>query len=117
MQNRLLEDCEQLQHIFRTTSATIRDEGVSKYPIFVAHEQEQMSVGLPLVNAGSSLTRLSYQATTLEELVAKQIVPMSQLDEFRKIYKSPDDYWCFMTIEIDDDNDTPQTHFYFLPHS
>ena len=114
MQDLLLQDCERLAAVFTEASDTIRDEGVSKYPIFVAHEQAQMSVGLPLVQHKAMQTAFSYQASTLEELVAKRIVQLEQLEEFRKIYKDPDTFWCFMTIEIDGD-DTPQTKFWFVP--
>ena len=114
MQTALLNDCERLSRLFSEASATIRDEGVSKYPIFVAHQQKQMQVGLPLVNAAKMQTDFSYQATTLEELVAKRIVQFEQLEEFRRIFKNPDLFWCFMTIEMDGD-DTPQTKFWFIP--
>jgi hypothetical protein len=117
VQDLLLKDCERLAAVFTQASDTIRDEGVSKYPIFVAHEQTQMAVGLPLIQHEKQQTAFSYQATTLEELVAKRIVQFEQLEEFRKIYKNPDLFWCFMTIEIDaeDGDDTPQTKFWFIP--
>jgi hypothetical protein len=117
MQEQLLADSEHLAHIFKSASDTIRDEGVSKYPIFVAHQQEHLAVGLALINAEQSGSKFSYQATTLEELVAKRIVQFEQLEEFRKIYKNPDAFWCVMTIALpdEDDNEMPQTHFWFLP--
>jgi hypothetical protein len=119
METLILNDCERLAQVFTQTSNAIRDEGVSKYPIFVAHRQEQMAVGLALVNGATMCTEFSYQATTLEELVAKRIVQFEQLDEFRKIYKNPNNFWCFMTIEIDEDDgdETPQTRFSFIPYT
>jgi dsDNA-binding SOS-regulon protein len=119
MQTLILNDCERLAQVFTQASSTIRDEGVSKYPIFVAHQQEVMAVGLALVNGATMGCEFSYQATTLEELVAKRIVQFEQLEEFRKIYKNPSKFWCFMTIEIDeeDGDETPQTKFSFVPYN
>jgi hypothetical protein len=56
--------------ILAQASDVILDEGVSKYPIFVIHQQE-MDMGVLLIQAGTKF-RWSVNASTLEEFVTKK---------------------------------------------
>lgn len=114
LQNDLRDDCFTLQRVFEQASETIRDESISNYPIFVLHRDEQFPIGLFLTAFGQYHTHYSYNVSTLEELVAKSIVAMDAIDEFRKIYKSPDEFFCFLIIDTDE-NASPHPRFWFVP--
>ncbi|MEY4927177.1 MAG: hypothetical protein RI894_1613 [Bacteroidota bacterium] len=114
LQNELREDCIVLQRAFEQASETIRDEKVSHYPIFVLHRDEYFPIGLPLIQSEKHETRYSYNVSTLEEMVAKKIVEMDNVDEFRKIYKSPDDFFCFLIVDTDAEG-APHPRFWFVP--
>ncbi len=114
LQNELREDCLLLQRTFEQASETIRDENVSNYPIFVLHRDEHFPIGLPLISAEKYETHYSYNVSTLEEMVAKKIVEMENVGEFRKIYKSPDDFFCFLIIDTDAEG-APHPRFWFAP--
>ena len=111
----LVADSDQFAAVFAQASATIRDEGVSRYPIFVAHKESLLPLGIALIDYLQSDTHYSYQATTLEELVAKRVVSLENLDEFRRIYKSPDTHLCLLTFEVEEENFDPQPRFWFVP--
>lgn len=114
LQNELREDCFTLQRVFEQASEMIRDESISNYPIFALHRDEQFPIGLLLTAFGQHSTHYSYNVSTLEELVAKSIVAMDAIDEFRKIYKNPDEFFCFLIIDTDG-NGAPHPRFWFVP--
>ena len=96
LQQELREDCQILQRAFEQASQTIRDENVSRYPIFTLHLDDVFPIGLALISYEQFDTHYSYNVSTLEEMVAKTIVMMENVDEFRKIYKNPDNFFCFL---------------------
>ncbi len=88
---------------------TILDQDVSNYPIFAVFN-EQLSLGLPIVEGQEGESNaLSINATTLEELVTKNIIEMSKVDNFRTVYKNPRDFFCLFLIDQDN------AEFIFLP--
>ena len=114
LQNELRADCQVLQRTFELASAAIRDENVSNYPIFALHRDEEFPIGLRFVEHQQFQLNYSYNVTTLEEMVAKSIVALENVDEFRKIYKNPDDFFCFLIIDSDEDG-LPHPRFWFAP--
>ena len=40
----------------------------------------------------------SINISSLEEFVAKQVISSEKLEEFKKVYKSPDDHLCIFVI-------------------
>jgi len=88
-------------------SASIRDQEVSKYPIFVVHQHE-VEIGVQLI-ASSEANQWNVHASTLEEFVSKQIVEMEKVDSFREVFKDPEEYFCmFVLSELG-------ANFIFLP--
>ena len=76
---------------------TIIDQEVSKYPIMVAHQQE-LAIGIPLINREENNVIWSIHASTLEEFVSKQIVFEDKVDDFIANYKSQEDYLCLFIL-------------------
>ena len=91
---------------FLQTVKTIQDENVSNYPILVAFPSfTNVDIGLP-INEGE---KLSFNATTLEELAMKKVVNLEKIDEFRKLYKEKKDTFCIFLLE------KPAPQFIFIP--
>ncbi len=91
---------------FLQTIKTIQDENVSNYPILVAFPSfTNVDIGLP-IHEGQ---KLSFNATTLEELAMKKVVNMEKIDEFRKLYKEKKDTLCIFLLE------KPAPQFIFIP--
>jgi len=84
--------------IFREVADTTMDKGVSDYPIFVAH-QHDVQLGIPLINREKSGTFWSYNITTLEELVTKNVVSTDRLKNFKEVYKDPLKFICLFVID------------------
>ena len=82
--------------ILAQASDVILDEGVSKYPIFVIHQQE-MDMGVLLIQAGTKF-RWSVNASTLEEFVTKEIIYNEKAQEFIATYKDPEIYLCLFVL-------------------
>ncbi len=82
--------------ILSQAADVIINENVSKYPIFVVHQQE-LEMGIALIEAGSKL-RWSVNASTLEEFVTKKLIFMEKVDEFISTYKDPETYLCLFVL-------------------
>ncbi len=76
---------------------TIKDEGVSNYPIFVAH-QDQVDIGITLMKREESGTLWSINASTLEEFYTKQLILDEKLESFKELYRSHEDDICFFVL-------------------
>lgn len=88
----------------------ILDQEVTKYPIFIAHQLE-LAIGLPLVDMDEVEGNWSINVSSLEEFNTKQIIPNDKVEEFKKVYKDPEDWVCIFYI-----GDLGQK-FLFLPRN
>ena len=78
-------------------SSIIENEGVSKYPIMVVHQQE-LEIGIPLDFAGSLPGDWTVHASTLEEFVSKKVIEDSKIDEFRELYQQHEHHVCIFIL-------------------
>lgn len=83
--------------ILSKASEVVLDENVSKYPIFVVHQQE-VAMGIPLIESDGKQFKWSVNVSTLEEFVTKGIIFEDKIDEFRKNYKDPEEFLCFFSL-------------------
>jgi hypothetical protein len=115
---KLEQDLQQYKSLLGKAADTILDQDVSSYPIFVVH-QLSVDLGLPLVQRDEdSGVKWSVNATTLEELVTKQVIANERVDDFTKVYKDPRSFLClfvlsdlgaqFIFIPRDDDSASDQ---------
>ncbi|MFZ1702717.1 MAG: hypothetical protein WAT79_00145 [Saprospiraceae bacterium] len=94
----LLEnDIKPYKKILSQASDVVMDENVSKYPIFVFHQQE-VEIGIALIETNSSSFKWNVNVSTLEEFVSKGIVFEGKIDEFRQNYKDPDVFLCIFSL-------------------
>ncbi len=72
-------------------------EGISTYPIFIAHQHE-VSIGEVILNRAELNTDWTIQASTLEEFIQKGIVHPDKKEQFLKTYKKPENYMCVFVV-------------------
>jgi len=82
--------------ILAQASDIILDEQVSKYPIFIIHQQE-LNMGVSLIESGETF-KWSVNASTLEEFVTKELIFMEKAQDFISTYKDPEEYLCLFVL-------------------
>ena len=106
----LEKELQPLKKILGQASDTIIDENVSNYPIFVT-QQLEINIGIPLINKDIQGGKWSVNASTLEEFATKNLIEPDKVNDFRKVFKSTEDYLClFVLSEIG-------ATFVFLPRN
>jgi hypothetical protein len=105
---RLPQELSPYQRMMGQAADTIMDEDVSRYPIFAIHQLE-LELGILLVQRSEGGAKWSIHATTLEEMVSKKLVQMNRVDDFRRVYKNPRDFFCLFALSDEG------AQFIFLP--
>jgi hypothetical protein len=113
-ENELLTLQQQLRpylSLLRKAAMAIMDGDVSRYPIFVVYQgDDTVGLGLPVVAGSPENEHWSINATTLEELVTKQVVAMEKVDDFRSLCREKEDHACWLVW-----HDGP-AQFVFVPY-
>lgn len=94
----------------KETAVEIMAEGLSAYPIFIAH-QHRVSLGEVILDKDELGTDWSIHASTLEEFVDRGIIKEDRKALFIKQYKKPEDFMCLFVIVPEGAN------FVFYPYS
>lgn len=88
------------KRVMREASDTIINENVSNYPIFIVHQQE-IEIGIPIAEKGKVKGNWSINASTMEEMISKNIIQEEKIDSFKTIYKSTKTHiCCFVLSEL-----------------
>ena len=85
------------KRVMREAADTIIDEGVSVYPVFIVHQQE-VEIGIPIAEKGKVKGNWSINASTMEELISKNIIAAEKVDSFKTIFKSTKTHLCCFTL-------------------
>ncbi|HEY0056462.1 MAG TPA: hypothetical protein VGB63_13995 [Pedobacter sp.] len=105
----LESDLKLYNESIKEIATEIMVEGLSEYPIFIAH-QHQVSVGELILDRNELNTQWSIQASMLEEFVEKGIILPDKKDRFIKQYKNPNQHMCLFVV-------VPQgANFVFYPY-
>ena len=81
----------------KEVAVEIMVEGISTYPIFIAHQHE-VSIGEIILNRKELNTDWTIQASTLEEFIQKGIIHPDKKEQFLKTYKKPENYMCVFVV-------------------
>ncbi len=84
-------------HIVTAAKQTILDNEITKYPIFVA-TKDDVELGVKVIDNMKTSANWNINASSLEELVAKNIITMNKVDAFRETYKDVDVYNCYFIL-------------------
>jgi len=83
--------------VMMQAAETIRDQGVSDYPIMLIHQQE-VSVGIAIAERGKVAGNWNVNASTLEEFLTKNLIEENKIDSFKTIYKSRRGFICLFVL-------------------
>ena len=72
-------------------------EGLSNFPIFVAHQHE-VKLGEMILDRYDLNTEWSINASTLEEFVEHNVIKKELEARFLKTYKNPNDFMCLFVV-------------------
>lgn len=76
---------------------TIIEQEVSSFPIFVIH-QHSVDIGIQMVEKDTVSGKWSVNASSLEEFVTKQIIQPEKVDDFKSVYKDPQNELCLFVL-------------------
>jgi len=91
-------DLRAYEDYLREVSTEIRDTKISKYPIFIVHQNATINLGKAIIDKNRSHTKWSVNVSLIEELINKNIFSIEKAKEFTKIYKDPDKFVCIFVI-------------------
>ena len=75
----------------------VRSEGISNYPILIAH-QEEANIGIPLLKGKENGSPWSINVSTLEEFYTKKLIQESKLEDFKNLYNNHKNDVCFFVL-------------------
>ncbi|KLT65231.1 hypothetical protein [Pedobacter sp. BMA] len=93
----LEKDLQFYADAIKEVAVEIMVEGISAYPIFIAHQHE-VNIGELILNKEELNTDWTIQASTLEEFVEKGIINKEKKETFLKAYKRPEDHMCIFVV-------------------
>lgn len=93
----LKKDLEFYKDVIKEVAIEIMVEGLSAYPIFIAHQHE-VSIGEIILNKDELGTSWTIQASTLEEFENKGIIQESKKENFINNYKEADEFACLFVV-------------------
>lgn len=102
-------DLDYYSDSIKEISLEIMAEGLSAYPIFIAH-QHVVNVGELILDHVELKTNWSINASTFEELVESNIIKEDRKDAFIKKFKRAQDFMCLFVVVPDGAN------FVFYPY-
>lgn len=98
----LQSDVQPFRDQLAEAADTVVDEGVSNYPILFAFDgaAKDQVPGIFVTDISTQRgTVWHLNLTTLEELVAKTIIPPEKIDPFREVYKKNHNELCFLIVD------------------
>jgi hypothetical protein len=93
----LESDLKLYSESIKEIASEILSEGLSEYPIFVAHQHE-VALGELILDKNDLNTSWSIQASMLEEFVEKGVIHKDKKERFIKQYKNPNEFMCLFVI-------------------
>lgn len=93
----LKKDLDFYKESIREVAIEIIAEGLSAYPIFIAHQHE-VRVGELILDRNELGTQWTIQASTLEEFVEIGLIMKEKQKAFEATYKKPENYMCLFVV-------------------
>jgi hypothetical protein len=105
----LQRDLKIFKESIREVAVEIMVEGLSKYPIFVAHQHE-LKLGEVILDRNELNTEWSIHASTMEEFIEVGLIKKSRKENFMSSYKNPNEFMCVFVVVPEGAN------FVFVPY-
>ncbi|MBP9208678.1 MAG: hypothetical protein KBF37_00020 [Saprospiraceae bacterium] len=93
----LEEDLKRYRKALNGALDIMLDQEVTNYPIFILHQQE-LAMGVKLIDAGEGPGNWSVHASSLEEFSLKNLIEPDKIDAFRELYKQHDHHFCLFVL-------------------
>lgn len=103
-------DLKLFSESLREVAVEIMVEGLSSYPIFVAH-QHDVKLGELILDKEELNTEWTIHASTLEEFIERGVIKKELKQRFIDSYKNAHDFMCVFVIVPEGAN------FVFFPYS
>jgi hypothetical protein len=106
----LQRDLKVFSESIREVAVEIIVEGVSRYPIFIAHQHE-LKLGEVILDRNELNSDWTIHASTLEEFVERGVIKSELKKRFIDTYKDPKDFMCVFVVVPEGAN------FVFVPYA
>ena len=93
----------------KEASYQLRKRNISPYPIFPV-SKEELPIGALLIDRQDLLLKWNFYFSFLDEFVQRQLVESDRVQDFKEVYKDPDEFCCLFVVDVD------FTKFVFLPY-
>lgn len=93
----------------REVAVEIMVEGLSAYPIFIAHQHE-LALGEVILDRHDLNSEWSIHASTLEEFIERGVIKKELKERFIGTYKNPHEFMCVFVVVPEGAN------FVFFPY-
>jgi hypothetical protein len=93
----LERDLKFFKESIREVAEEIMVEGLSNYPIFIAHQHE-LNLGELILDRNDLNTDWSIHASTLEEFIDKGVIKPVLKERFLSSFKDPYEYMCMFVV-------------------
>jgi len=93
----------------REVAVEIMVEGLSSYPIFIAH-QHDLALGEVILDRHDLNSEWSIHASTLEEFIERGVIKKELKERFISTYKNPHEFMCVFVVVPEGAN------FVFFPY-
>lgn len=93
----LEQDLRRYRKALKQALEVMLDQEITSYPIFILHQQ-QLAMGVPVIEAPEASGEWSVHASSLEEFVLKNLIQQEKLEEFRKVYESHAGHICLFVL-------------------
>jgi len=105
----LERDLKLFDDSIREVAIEIMVEGLSNYPIFIAH-QHDLTLGEVILDRHDLNSSWSIHASTLEEFLERGVIKKELRERFVDTYKNPNKFICVFVVVPDGAN------FVFVPY-
>jgi hypothetical protein len=103
-------DLKYFNDSLKEVAIEIMVEGLSKYPIFIAHQHE-VKLGEVIFDRHEMNTDWTIQASTMEEFIERGVIKKELQQRFIDTYKNPDKFLCVFVVVPEGAN------FVFFPYN
>jgi hypothetical protein len=93
----LERDLKLFKDSIHEVAVEIMVEGLSSYPIFIAHQHE-LKLGEVILDRNDLNSEWSIHASTLEEFTERGVIKPELKDRFINSYKNPNDFMCVFVV-------------------
>ena len=105
----LERDLKMFDDSIKEVATEIMVEGLSNYPIFIAHQHE-LQLGEVILDRHDLNSTWSIHASTLEEFLERGVIKKELRQRFEDTYKNPNKFICVFVIVPEGAN------FVFVPY-